>query len=204
VSDHQRGTESSETDRDADATQSDARRGTGDADAETVDARLRAVERAVAGTDGPVTDIADCAAATTERERLAERLDAVEERVAELEAATQAVRGYAGAIRAVNREVERRADLALARATAARGGGEADDGDRSAVATPDPEAAEVGGVVPSERALDAALPSDGGDGAAEWDGTDPDEGPDPNGIDGDETDGEPLGSAALERLRESL
>jgi len=242
------GTESSESDRDADATRPDAQRETADEDAgetvdrnagetvdgnagEAVDARLRAVERAVAGTDGPITDIADSAAATAERERLAERLDAVEERVAELEAATQAVRGYAGAIRAVNREVERRADLALARATAARDGGRATgrDDDRDAVATgsreaatpdseaatpdseaatPDAETAEVGGVVPSERALDAALPSDswsGRGGAADRDGADPDERVERRDADGDdETGGEPLGTAALERLRESL
>lgn len=233
MSDHPRGTESSEPDRDADATRPDARRETadedagetpdGNADGGTVDARLRAVERAVAGTDGPVTDIADGAAATAERERLAERLDAVEERVAELEAATQAVRGYAGAIRAVNREVERRADLALARATAARDGGGATgrDDDRDAVATsgretatPDAEAAttgseaaEVGGVVPSERALNAALPSDNRrsrDGPAGRHGADPDEGVERRDADSDETGGEPLGTAALERLRESL
>lgn len=49
------------------------------------------------------------------------RLSAVEEALADLdarldevEAATQALRGYVGAVRSVNREVERRADAALA------------------------------------------------------------------------------------------
>ncbi len=93
------------------------------ADQRRLTERLAAVERAVTGVDRPVADLADAAggaSAAEERETLAERLDDVEARVEELEAATQAVRGYAGAIRAVNREVERRADLALARATEAR------------------------------------------------------------------------------------
>ncbi|WP_281195617.1 hypothetical protein [Halorubrum sp. F4] len=119
--------------------------------------RLDAVERALTGTDRTVASVVDGAAADAEREAIAERLDAVEARIEELEAATQAVRGYAGAIRAVNREVERRADLALARATAARDG-----------SSPGPEPATVdetvgderAGVheVPSEDALDAAIP----------------------------------------------
>ena len=79
--------------------------------------RLRAVERALTDDDRTVTDLPDDATAAAERETLDDRLSDVEARVEELEAATQAVRGYVGAIRAVNREVERRADLALARAT---------------------------------------------------------------------------------------
>jgi hypothetical protein len=39
----------------------------------------------------------------------------VESRVAELEAAVEALRGYLGSVQAVNDDVERRADLALAR-----------------------------------------------------------------------------------------
>jgi len=84
--------------------------------------RLDAVERALTGSDRSVESIADEAAAADERASLADRLSALESRVDELEAATQAVRGYAGAIRAVNRDVERRAELALARATAAHEG----------------------------------------------------------------------------------
>lgn len=83
--------------------------------------RLDAVERALTGTDQPVTTLTDEAAAADEREALTDRLDAVETQLESLEAATQALRGYAGAVSAVNREVERRADLALARATAAAG-----------------------------------------------------------------------------------
>lgn len=54
------------------------------------------------GPDPPVTDDDD------------ERLDALERRVRELEAATRALRGYVGDRRAVAASVERRADAALA------------------------------------------------------------------------------------------
>ena len=86
-------------------------------DADRIHERLRAVERALTGDDRSIADLHGDAAAATERETLDDRLSDLETRVEELEAATQAVRGYVGSIRAVNREVERRADLALARAT---------------------------------------------------------------------------------------
>ncbi|SMO36025.1 DUF7310 family coiled-coil domain-containing protein [Halorubrum cibi] len=150
-----------------------------------IEERLDAVERALTGTDRPVAGVADRATADAERKAIAERLDAIETRIEELEAATQAVRGYAGAIRAVNREVERRADLALARATAAR------DGDVPASEEPNDggalENAAVGeDELPGDDALDAAVPEDArspGDG--------------PNG--GSEEKPNPL-----ERLREAL
>ena len=74
-----------------------------DLDRESVERRLDAVERAL----------------TDERsvERVDE-LDEIETRVAELEAAVQALRGYVGSVRAVNEDVERRADRALRRAEA--------------------------------------------------------------------------------------
>lgn len=95
-------------------------------DADRIHERLRAVERALTGDDRSVAELHDDAAAATKRETLDDRLSDLETRIEELEAATQAVRGYVGSIRAVNREVERRADLALARAT-----DEHDEGDRS-------------------------------------------------------------------------
>lgn len=125
-----------------------------------LDERLRAVERALTGSDATVADIGDGAAAAAEREALESRVSDLESRVEELEAATQAIRGYVGSIRAVNREVERRADLALARASR--------DGDGAphtevASETPSGDADPGGGVpgdaVPSEDALDAALPA---------------------------------------------
>lgn len=76
--------------------------------------RLDAVERTL--TDGKanvasLSDAADIEARVTELERQAADVD---ERLTELEAAMLAVRGYAGGIRAVNRDVERRTDAALA------------------------------------------------------------------------------------------
>ena len=74
-----------------------------DHDRESLTRRLEALERAV-----------------SEEEPLerADRLDELESRVAELEAAVQALRGYAGSVRAVNEEIELRADRALRKAEA--------------------------------------------------------------------------------------
>ena len=216
------GTEATRTAAETEATTgtNEATTGTSEAD-DRIEARLSAVERAVTGNDARPVDAAPGAEATAERERLESRLDDLEERVAELEAATQAVRGYAGAVRAVNREIERRADLALARATeagresdrdgggngagrgasdgagrAASGGAGRDGGsgapDRGARDRDGPD-----GAVPSESALDAALPDDR-----------PTSGPrtgngDPDGDDGDGDDNA-WATDALDRLRESL
>ena len=187
-----------------------------------IESRLRAVERAVAGSEARPGDIADDAEAAAERERLESRLTDLEERVAELEAATQAVRGYAGAVRAVNREVERRADLALSRATTATRATDGDEGNdfvaefgqsdlavessegdlatdteadgSGARSGRDPTSTAAGGeAVPSESALDAALPDD-------RPGSEPRGDDDGSGEGGDGA----WATAALDRLRESL
>lgn len=119
--------------------------------------RLRAVERAI--TDGDRSLPEACDAVAPERmDEFDDRLADIEERVAELEAATQALRGYVGSIRAVNREVERRADLALATATEARDGEEtpsnadlADRGDRPC------EEPAVAAAVPDGRGVHATV-----------------------------------------------
>ena len=74
-----------------------------DHDRDSLSRRLDAVERAL-----------------PEEEPLerADRLDDLETRVAELEAAVQAIRGYVGEVRAINEDVERRADRALRKAEA--------------------------------------------------------------------------------------
>lgn len=80
-----------------------------------LEARIEALERAV--TDGD-RDLSELATEGETRERLAALegdLDDLADRVAELEAATQALRGYVGNVRAVNSEVEQRADAALAK-----------------------------------------------------------------------------------------
>jgi hypothetical protein len=102
-------------------------------DADELDRRLRAVERALTDGDSDLTDLRDAAELTREVERLAARLDAVEERCDELDAASQALRGYVGNVRAVNQSVERRADAALAKAESleARLDGDGGDGDEA-------------------------------------------------------------------------
>lgn len=84
--------------------------------------RLDALERTLAGDDpDDGTDRSD-RDGTTPRHgtvaRLERRMDDIETTVEELEAAVEAVRGYAGNVRAVNRDVERRASAALAKAEA--------------------------------------------------------------------------------------
>ena len=74
-----------------------------DHDRDSLSRRLDAVERALS-EEKPL-------------ER-ADRLDDLETRVAELEAAVRAVRGYVGEVRAINEDVERRADRALRKAEA--------------------------------------------------------------------------------------
>lgn len=80
--------------------------------------RLDAVERALTDDDTDLTDVRDRAALTADIDRLEARIADLEATVEELEAAVDAVRGYAGNVRAVNRDVERRASAALAKAEA--------------------------------------------------------------------------------------
>ncbi|QPV63918.1 hypothetical protein I7X12_04610 [Halosimplex litoreum] len=81
-----------------------------------LDARLDAVERALTDGDADLRELREAGAVTDDLQTLEERLDTVESRLDELEAGLEAVRGYAGNVRAVNREVERRASAALAKA----------------------------------------------------------------------------------------
>lgn len=80
--------------------------------------RLDAVERTL--TDGALQedthldDLPDRAALDRRLSAVESRQETLEQRLDELDAATQAVRGYVGGVRAVNRNVERRADAALA------------------------------------------------------------------------------------------
>jgi septal ring factor EnvC (AmiA/AmiB activator) len=81
---------------------------------ETLAERLDAVERALTDSDRTVADLEDAAALVDRVDELATRIDAVETRLDELEASTQALRGYVGNVQSVNRDVERRAEAALA------------------------------------------------------------------------------------------
>jgi len=80
--------------------------------------RLDAVERALTDGEADLTEIRDAAALADDVQRLEQRVADLEATVEELEAAVEAVRGYAGNVRAVNRDVERRASAALAKAEA--------------------------------------------------------------------------------------
>jgi chromosome segregation ATPase len=85
---------------------------------ETLSDRLDAVERALTDGETDLTSVRERAALSAEVERLDARLDELEAQLEELDAAVEAVRGYAGNVRAVNRDVERRASAALAKAEA--------------------------------------------------------------------------------------
>lgn len=85
-------------------------------DEDAIERRLAAVERALTdGREAPAGLRADAALADRVEELEATTAD-LERRVADLDAAVQALRGYVGNVRHVNREVERRAEAALAAA----------------------------------------------------------------------------------------
>lgn len=76
--------------------------------------RVAAVERALTDGEGDLQALAEGAASADRLDSLEAELDDLQEDVAELEAATQALRGYVGSVRSVNESVEERADAALA------------------------------------------------------------------------------------------
>jgi hypothetical protein len=81
-----------------------------------LDARLNAIERALTDDDADLSDLRQTTAALDDLDGLESRVTEIESRLDELEAGLEAVRGYAGNVRAVNRDVERRASAALAKA----------------------------------------------------------------------------------------
>ena len=81
-----------------------------------LEARLDAVERALTDEDADLTDLREKTATLDDLDALESRVTEIETRLDELEAGLEAVRGYAGNVRAVNRDVERRASAALAKA----------------------------------------------------------------------------------------
>ncbi len=89
---------------------------------ETLEQRLTAVERALTDGERPLSDLPDAEETAARLDALAADIEELTDRVAELEAASQALRGYVGNVRAVNEDVEQRADLALEKAEAALAG----------------------------------------------------------------------------------
>jgi len=120
---------------------------------DTIEQRLAAVERALTDDDH------DLSALVAEGET-ADRLRTVEDdvaelqdRVADLEAATQALRGYVGSVKSVNDEVRERADLALETAERAEEAATADASGASA--EPDsPTGPDVTGQRPAAASTD--------------------------------------------------
>lgn len=96
--------------------------------AEDLEARLRAVERALVEGEPPAS-LATAGELATRLERVEARLDDLDERVLALEAATRALAGQVGSVTHVNRAVERRAEAALAAVEGLEARGS--DGDRA-------------------------------------------------------------------------
>lgn len=90
--------------------------------------RVASLERAVTDGEGDAAALAEAAVTAERLEDLETAVDDLTDRVAELEAAAQALRGYVGNVRSVNRDVEERADLALARVEALTEQPTTDDG----------------------------------------------------------------------------
>jgi hypothetical protein len=83
---------------------------------ENCEQRLAALERALTDGDHDLSALADEAATADRLDALDAEVESLADRVTELEAATQALRGYVGNVRAVNEEVQQRADLAVSKA----------------------------------------------------------------------------------------
>jgi len=157
----------------------------GGARRQSVAERLDAVERRLAAAAEPD----DSDRETPPSERLADLEAAVadlRERVDELEAGLAAVRGYVGGARAVDREVERRADLALARTERLERHVDVPDAN-----SPNPAPDAVAAAVP-DTDIDA---SGTGESAADVES-------DGDGVSGG--DGEATEDAVLDRLRDVL
>ncbi|MFC7155591.1 hypothetical protein ACFQPA_08980 [Halomarina halobia] len=151
---------------------------------DTLSARVDALERAL--TDGrDLPDLSETSRVAARLTEVEDRVDELDDRVDELDAAVQALRGYVGEVRHVNRAVERRADAALAAVESL------DDADRSPDLASDGGAASaappsaVSPAVASPSAESTTEPNAAGSSAED-------------ATDGDEVDG------ALARLRNAL
>lgn len=83
-----------------------------------LDDRLDAVERALTDSDRTPESLPEAADLADRLDDLVARVADLESRADDQEAALRAVRGYVGNVRHVNREVERTAEAALAKARA--------------------------------------------------------------------------------------
>lgn len=100
---------------------------------DALEQRIEALERTV--SDGEFDhDSSDYAEMETRLSAVESQLDDIDTQIEDLEAATQALRGYVGNIRAVNDDVEQRANTALAKAESLEA--TLDEVDRSAIDRP--------------------------------------------------------------------
>jgi hypothetical protein len=149
--------------------------------------RVATLERAVTDGEGDPAALADAAVTAERLDDLETAAEDLEDRVAELEAATQALRGYVGEVRSVNREVEERADLALSRVEDLAGGSNTSGDTRDEPAERSPR--NVGeGSQRRERCGRCGQPTDGepgtgGESAAAAPGPRQEESPEPTGGD---------------------
>lgn len=84
-------------------------------DGNALEERLTAVERAITDCDQDLTALSEPADVANRLDGLESQVTELEDQLTELEASVQAVRGYVGNVRSVNRDVERRADAAIAK-----------------------------------------------------------------------------------------
>lgn len=80
---------------------------------ETIEERLSALERALTDGDHDLSALAADGETAARVATLEEQVETLGDRVDELDAATQALRGYVGNVRSVNEDVRTRADRAL-------------------------------------------------------------------------------------------
>lgn len=150
-------------------------------DTDRFEARLRAVERALVDGEAPGS-IAEAAELAARVESLEEDLDALADRLLTVEAATCALRGVAGQLEHVNREVERRADAALAAVEALDARGEGSDGYPPDGSRPSADSRTGRGIVGTD-APDGA-PTSGGRATGAGGGETADRDGDPNRVTG--------------------
>lgn len=129
-------------------------------DHDALEERLRAVERALTDGDRPPADLPEAAELTDRLETLEDRTADLAARVDELDAAVQALRGYVGNVRSVNREVERRAEAALAAVDSVEA---ALDGEPPAP-RPEPPARDRGVPAGRDEPAPVGVPGGGDDG----------------------------------------
>jgi hypothetical protein len=161
-------------------------------DERPLDERVAALERAVTDgyADDGLPDAGRLAARVDDLEATVEELD---DRTAELDAAVQALRGFAGGVRAVDEAVERRANAAISRIDRL-------EAELESVAAELPEGGALTGSTDTDHRETESRPRDGADGGVNAGGRD---GPTDERFGGHSTDRDG-GATRGETLRETV